>query len=345
MGIRTLARELGLSIGTVSRALNDRPDVSAATRARVKDAAERSGYVPDQSGRSLRKGRTGIVAAVIPTSGLSPSAEATFLKVLEGARRTLLRSNLDLIVIFRGPDEDALDHLHRMVSRHIADGILITEVVPDDIRVPFLRGAGVEFVAFGRDGPGSDDHPWVDFDFEDITRTAAEHFASAGHRRLAAVLSDMPLNYNFLIADRFPAEARAAGLTDRVPVWHVGEAGLKHKHLAALAGPDAPTGFLTGNETIAAALYTALEAGGRAVGRETAVINAFPTLTQQPFTPPLASFETDLDAVGVALARHLTARLCECPEDRQDPPADRVRLRLVARGSETCARFAQAIRA
>ena len=72
MGIRQLANELHLSIGTVSRALNDRPDVNPETRARVKAAAARVGYVPDQSGRSLRSGRTGIVAAVIPTRGFAP---------------------------------------------------------------------------------------------------------------------------------------------------------------------------------------------------------------------------------------------------------------------------------
>ena len=53
-----------------SRALNDRPDVNPETRARVKAAAARAGYVPNQSGRSLRSGRTGIVAAVIPTGRL-----------------------------------------------------------------------------------------------------------------------------------------------------------------------------------------------------------------------------------------------------------------------------------
>ena len=76
MGIRQLASELQLSIGTVSRALNDRPDVNPETRARVKAAAARAGYVPNQSGRSLRSGRTGIVAAVIPSRDFSTRRSA-----------------------------------------------------------------------------------------------------------------------------------------------------------------------------------------------------------------------------------------------------------------------------
>src|SRR6476661_858349 len=100
MGIRQLASELQLSIGTVSRALNDRPDVNPETRARVKAAAARAGYVPDQSGRSLRSGRTGIIAAVIPTRGTAPSSDSGLMMVLEGARRMFRRQSLDLIVLF-----------------------------------------------------------------------------------------------------------------------------------------------------------------------------------------------------------------------------------------------------
>jgi len=344
MGIRTLARDLGLSIGTVSRALNDRPDVSDATRARVKEAAARSGYVPDQSGRSLRKGRTGIVAAVIPTSGIAPSAEATFLKVLEGVRRTLAHEALDLIVVFRGPDQDPLDHLHRIVSRHMADGIIITELVPDDLRIPVLTAAEVDFVAFGRSGPRGA-HPWVDFDFEDAARTAAQHFVGTGHRRLAAVLSDLPLNYNQILATGFVAEARCAGLgPDAVAVWRSAGHGLSAAQHAALTGPEAPTGFLTGNESIAAALYSALEAAGRPVGRDAAVINTFPILGRHALSPPLACFDSDLDAVGVALARQLIARVCEHTAPGRALPPDRVPMRLRPRGSETC-RLAQPLRA
>ena len=55
-GIRDLARHLDISIGTVSRALNDKADVNPETRERVREAAAKLGYSPNQSGRSLRRG-------------------------------------------------------------------------------------------------------------------------------------------------------------------------------------------------------------------------------------------------------------------------------------------------
>ena len=54
MSIRDLARHLDISIGTVSRALNGKADVNQETRERVLEAAKQLGYVPNQSGRSLR---------------------------------------------------------------------------------------------------------------------------------------------------------------------------------------------------------------------------------------------------------------------------------------------------
>ncbi len=65
MSIRDLARHLNVSIGTVSRALNGKADVSDETRQRVLAAAHELGYSPNQSGRSLRQGVTGMIALVV----------------------------------------------------------------------------------------------------------------------------------------------------------------------------------------------------------------------------------------------------------------------------------------
>ncbi len=65
--LRTLAADLGLSITTVSRALDGYDDVAAATRERVSKAAVAAGYRPNAAARRLRKGATETVALVMPT--------------------------------------------------------------------------------------------------------------------------------------------------------------------------------------------------------------------------------------------------------------------------------------
>ena len=73
-GIQDLARHLGLTVGTVSRALNNRPEVNEKTRQRVLDVALEIGYVPNQSGRSLRKGTTNNVGFMIESGTASAIA-------------------------------------------------------------------------------------------------------------------------------------------------------------------------------------------------------------------------------------------------------------------------------
>lgn len=68
MNLKTLAEALGLSQTTVSRALNGYPEVSAATRRRVEEAAAQMGYRPNSRAKGLATGRAMLIGQVIPTS-------------------------------------------------------------------------------------------------------------------------------------------------------------------------------------------------------------------------------------------------------------------------------------
>ncbi|MGO7580679.1 LacI family DNA-binding transcriptional regulator, partial [Rhizobium ruizarguesonis] len=71
-GIRQLAEHLDISIGTVSRALNGKPDGNDETRRRVLAAAEELGYVANQSVRSLRQGMTNVIGLMLEVSWRIP---------------------------------------------------------------------------------------------------------------------------------------------------------------------------------------------------------------------------------------------------------------------------------
>ena len=66
IGIKDIARELGISIGTVDRALNGKPDISAATRAKVLDLAERLGYTPNLAARYLQSRKPVRISVHLP---------------------------------------------------------------------------------------------------------------------------------------------------------------------------------------------------------------------------------------------------------------------------------------
>ncbi len=314
MGIRQLAHELQLSIGTVSRALNDRPDVNDETRARVKAAAVRSGYVPNQSGRSLRSGRTGIVAAVIPTRTFAATTDSGLFDILEGTRRTLRRQSLDLIVLFRGPEEDALENLQRTVQRRVADAVIISQTTANDPRLTYLKACGLDYVAFGRSS-GIEDYPFVDFDFESMAHEAVRLFVRDGHRQLAVAVSDPPLNYEATTAREFASEAKRQGLARQaVDVLPTRDGRLTRAALARFADPaTAPTAILATHECIAATLYTDLGSLGLEIGRDVSVVCTFPAVDTRALVPALSHFSADLDAVGVALAETLIGLFPDTP--------------------------------
>ncbi len=64
--IKDLARKLGVSPSTVSRALRDHPDISRATKTRVNEAARKYHYQPNQIAQSLQKRRSNIIGVIVP---------------------------------------------------------------------------------------------------------------------------------------------------------------------------------------------------------------------------------------------------------------------------------------
>jgi DNA-binding LacI/PurR family transcriptional regulator len=334
MGIRQLAHELQLSIGTVSRALNDRPDVNDETRARVKEAAVRAGYVPNQSGRSLRSGRTGIVAAVIPTRTFASTTDSGLFDILEGARRTLRQHALELIVLFRGPEEDPLENLQRTVQRRIADAVIVSETVARDPRIAYLKACGMDYVALGRSS-GIEDYPFVDFDCESMARDAVRLFVGDGHRRLAVAVSDPALNYEIATAQEFRAEAGRQGLAaEAAEVLPTRGGRLTAAGLARFADPArAPSAILATHECIAATLYGDLGGLGLEIGRDVSVVCTFPAVDTRSLVPALSHFSADLDAVGIALAETLVGLLPEAPAELRAPRSRLVPLAFAPRDS------------
>ena len=165
IGIRDLARHLDISIGTVSRALNDRADVNPLTRQLVREAAAKLGYSPNQSGRSLRRGRTDLVAMIVPSGSDNTLINTVFLSVLDGLKRELDEHGLDLAIFLESGGEDRLRPLRRVTERGLADALIVADMEGADPRVDYLGKLAKPFVAFGRTRTPAR-HAWVDPDFE-----------------------------------------------------------------------------------------------------------------------------------------------------------------------------------
>lgn len=192
--LRSLARDLGLSVTTVSRALKDAPEVRPDTRVRVKDAAAAQGYVPDTGGVLLRTGRTMKVCSVLYTPEAGDFGDSGFLAQVESLAEGLGPSSYHLVVVTETGAETPLDPIRRVFDQRLADAVLFARTRPLDDRVRYCQERGVPFVTFGRTEVLTP-HAFVDHDDEAAVHDAVGRLLRAGHRRIAFLNPPGDLTY------------------------------------------------------------------------------------------------------------------------------------------------------
>lgn len=311
-GIRKLADHLGISIGTVSRALNNRPDVSEKTRERVLEAAAQLGYVPDQSGRSLRQGTTSAVGFVVESArDASDSVDNFFLGVFDGVQHVLARHHLDLIVLPCAADEDPLDFIKRTVARRMVDALIISGTRRRDERIAYLAQSKVPFITLGRsETPGP--HPWIDLDFESVANSAVDRLVAAGHRRIAVALPNNDINLGFIYLESYKSALARHNIPFDpalvVRTMSSEQGGYQFGH-EILAMPDRPTAVIASYELMTIGLYRRLHEAGLTPGKDLAVISFRESPLSRFLSPPLTCFRLSLRDLGSALGVSLLASM------------------------------------
>lgn len=322
-GIRQLAQHLDISIGTVSRALNGKPDVNEETRKRVLEAAEALGYVANQSGRALRKGSTGVIGFMMQTgSEITGQGDTFFMSVFDGVQTVFARHKLDLVALLCSSQEDPLDYLKRVVARGFADGIILSATRRHDPRFELLAKRKIPFITLGRSLTDAG-QPWIDLDFEGMAETSIERLAALGHKRIAVTRPHDDMNLGYVFVERCRAVLARHGLSlDESLVFRStpNEAGGYQIARDIIACKERPTAVVLVNEAIAVGLYSGLEEAGIRPGRDIAVIGR-----QSPhshfLSPRLTCFSLSLRDLGIALAETLLATMPAYADEYPARPA------------------------
>ncbi len=195
--LRELASELGVSITTVSRALAGYSDVSAATRARVAEAAEARGYVPSRIGRMLVSGRTDFIGMVLPLRD-GNMMDAFLGEFIAGLSETLVAHGRDLFIATATTGQSEVDVLRHIVAGDRADAVILNRTRIDDERVRYLARHNFPLVAHGRVLTDMPPHPSFDTDGTAAFLEAARMLAELGHRRFGLITIDEPYAFAHL---------------------------------------------------------------------------------------------------------------------------------------------------
>jgi len=179
--IRDVARLANVSVATVSRILNDKPDVSEETRQKVLEVIDELGYARSMQWKQITSGKTRVISFHYPYK-LAASNQVS-LDFITGATTACEEHNYSLHLVTQSLEENSLLDFYRTNQ---CDGMVLMEIRMDDWRVKLLRQHNLPFVMIGR-CENNDGLDFVDFDPESAMAVAVKHLIDLGHRNVGII--------------------------------------------------------------------------------------------------------------------------------------------------------------
>jgi DNA-binding LacI/PurR family transcriptional regulator len=327
--LRDVADHAGVSVKTVSNVVNGYPHVSPAMREHVQASLDALGYRPNLSARSLRQGRSGVIALAVPALDMPYFAELTRCVVQEAEQ-------LGYTVLV--DQTDGLREREQLVATgvrsHLIDGLILSPVAMGYEELGRLRDETPIVLLGERVEGGHIDH--VALDNVAASRLATEHLLSAGRRRVAAIGYQAGTRARSGVAAvrraGYQAALRSAGLgvdpalTRSVSAYSRAEGAAAMTSLLA-EGPDAVFCF---NDQLALGALRALAVARVRVPDDVAVIGIDDIEDGRFSTPTLSTIAPDKAEVARQAVRLLKERL-DFPDG--DPCEVSVGFELLARES------------
>jgi DNA-binding LacI/PurR family transcriptional regulator len=189
--IRDVARLANVSVATVSRILNDKPDVSEETRQKVLGVIDELGYARSRQWQQITSGKTRVISLHYPYK-LAVSNQLS-LHFITGATTACEEHNYSLHLVTQSLNENSLLDFYRTNQ---SDGLILMQIRMDDWRVKLLHQQNLPFVMIGR-CENNDGVSFVDFDFESAVAVTVDHLIDLGHQNIGfiSVISDPKRNH------------------------------------------------------------------------------------------------------------------------------------------------------
>lgn len=304
--LKTIARLAGLAVPTVSRALNDAPDIGEETKRRVRDIATRVGYRPNRAGVRLRTGKTNVISLVMSTEHEMMNHTARLIASLASSLRA---TPYHLIITPFFPSEDVLDPVRYIVETGSADGIIINQTEPRDSRVAYMLERDFPFATHGRT---EWQHPYADFDNAAFGAISVRRLVAKGRRRIG--LLRPPSTQFYSIHMHEGARQAAADLGCELIVIEGATSDSSGNQIASvipryLTGPKKLDGIIIASPTAAMAVVSAAEDLGLTLGHDLdiAAKEALPFLRR--FRREIITQYENVNDTGLFLGRALMHRI------------------------------------
>ena len=273
MNLKQLSDQLGLSQTTVSRALNNYPEVKEETRERIKLAARKYNYRPNTRATGLATGRTKTIGHILPMNS-TEVFNPIFGEFIAGASQAYSKRGYELSLTMA--KEDSEEAIYREIaSKGSVDGVIVHAPRVNDSRISLLQELQLPFVIHGRDFRNTSEYSWIDMNNRRAFYQATKLLTDLGHKRICLINGSETLNF---------AVRRRQGYVDALEDEHIGanpelmysgdltESNGYSAAVNALAQTNTPTAFLVSSYVGALGVRRAIHNAGLEMGRDISVI-------------------------------------------------------------------------
>lgn len=299
VSIREVAKEAGVSISTVSKALNDVDVVTPLTKQKVLEAADKLNYVPNMIGKQLKLGQTKVIGF------FTLSIEAPyFSSIADVIAREVGKHGYNLNIFMASNKEFVMKN----ILGNVADGIIGFEelLTEEDLRT--LQKRNIKAVFIDRNIK-SETMGSVVFNSRQAAKQMTEHLINQGHKQIGFIRSHEGVYDSEERLKGFELAMQTAGLEikpEDILKGNFSEAETLHIVTEYLqTKQQLPTAFVAGNDLSAIGAIKAFKRFGYRVPEDVSVTGFDNISVLEYFTPGLTTFDNPIELQGKTAVEHL----------------------------------------
>lgn len=303
--IYDIARHVGVSAGTVSRALSRPEKVLPATRQRIEQAAAALGYVPNTVARTLKTQRSGKILVTVPDI-----ANPFFAQILQGAEEAAQAVGYAVLLGDTQNQPEREERYAQMLRRNEADGLIVLgHRLPPTAREIVEQQGATAPVVNGCEFDPALGIPSVHIDNAAAARSVMEHLYGLGHERIAVVGGppDNPLHQQRLEGAR--AASRTRGRLRQL-IIAPGDFSVESGYAAVkevLSQVPVPTAAFCFSDQMALGALAACRDLGIRVPEDFSIVGFDDLASSRYLTPPLTTIRQPMREIGVRAVNLLLA--------------------------------------
>lgn len=305
MTIVDIAEASGVSVTTVSRVLNNKPDVAEETRQRVLKLMDERGFTPQITWQQLRSGKSPFIALNYPLDFNHPTQS-----IITAAASSCEDADYSLNLITKSLSDSELLNIFRSGQ---SDGMILMEILLHDLRVELLQQHEIPFVMIGRCADNTD-LSYVDIDIEKGVADAMQHLYDLGHRQIGFVTLIQEINekkYGFTswAVKGYEQACQKHGLPFLWRVVDLNSDNAKSVVLDMLNENPGLTAIVTPQQSGVLGVLKAIREKSLRIPEDISVIGLLENSVGELITPPLTTISFPAQEMGLEAARILIGHL------------------------------------